>query len=441
MASDKQLTLSLEIPEDEPKSGDPIEPKSTFCSSLMVRVLDRSNLVRALKQVQRNKGAPGIDGMAVDDLPAFLKQHWPTIRQQLIEGTYRPKPVLRVEIPKPDGRKRKLGIPTVLDRLIQQAIAQIMQEEWDADFHGNSYGFRPHRNAHQAISHVQSTIREGYNWVVDCDLEVFFDNVNHDLLMAQLRARHEDRMILQLINRYLKAGVCINGIKQASLNGVPQGGPLSPVLSNIVLNNLDWELEKRKLRFARYADDFQVYVKSERAGNRVMNSLQRFIGESLRLTVNTQKSAVGRPWERSFLGFTFSRRELKIKVSDKALVKLKATVKQLSRRTRGHSITQIIAELRKSLLGWKAYFDIAEILSPLRDLDKWIRRRLRCYLLKQWGSKGYRMLRRLGVDRFLAWNTAKSAHGFWRLSGSPALTKALPNRYFKNLGLPELAAR
>ena len=407
----------------------------------MARALDRNNLVRALKQVQRNKGAPGVDGMTVDDLPAFLKRHWPKIRQQLIEGTYRPKPVLRVEIPKPDGRKRKLGIPVVLDRLIQQAIAQIMQEEWDCEFHNNSYGFRPHRNAHQAIGHAQAVIRNGCDWVVDCDLEAFFDNVNHDLLMTQLRSRHKDLILLRLINRYLKAGVCINGMKQASLKGVPQGGPLSPVLSNIVLNNLGWELEKRNLRFARYADDFVVLVSSKTAGERVMNSLQCFIGESLRLTVNTRKSAVGRPWERSFLGFTFSRRELKVKVSDKALSKLKGTVKQLSRRTRGHSITQIITELRKSLLGWKAYFDIAEILSPLRDLDKWVRRRLRCYILKQWGGKGYRMLRRLGVDRFLAWNTAKSAHGPWRLSGSPALTKALPNRYFKNLGLPELAAR
>jgi len=441
MASVKQLSLSLENPEDEPETGDPIEPKSTFCSSLMVRVLDRNNLVRALKQVQRNKGAPGVDGMTVDDLPAFLKQYWPTIRQQLVDGTYHPKPVLRVEIPKPDGRKRKLGIPTVLDRLIQQAIAQIMQEEWDGKFHNNSYGFRPHRNAHQAIKYAQTVVRSGYNWVVDCDLEAFFDHVNHDLLMTQLKRHHDDNTLLRLINRYLKAGVCINGMKQACLKGVPQGGPLSPVLSNIVLNNLDWELEKRQLRFARYADDFMVFVKSETAGKRVMNSLQRFVGESLRLTVNTQKSAVGRPWERSFLGFTFSRRELKVKVSDKALAKLKATVKQLSRRTRGHSIIQIITELRKSLLGWKAYFGISEILSPLRDLDKWIRRRLRCYILKQWGRKGYRMLRRLGVSRFLAWNTAKSAHGSWRLSGSPALTQALPNRYFKNLGLPELAAR
>ena len=377
----------------------------------MVRVLDRNNLIRALKQVQRNKGAAGVDGMTVDKLPDFLKQHWPKIKRQLAEGTYHPKPVLRVEIPKPDGSKRKLGIPAVLNRLIQQAIAQIMQEEWDSQFHNNSYGFRPHRNAHQAIGYAQSVIRDGYNWVVDCDLEAFFDQVNHDLLMNQLKAHHDDVTLLRLNNCYLKADVCINGTKQASMKGVPQGGPLSPVLSNIVLNNLDWELEKRNFRFARYADDSVIFVSSKAAGERVMKSLQRFLGESLRLTVNTQKSAVGRPWERSFLRFTFSRRELKVKVSGKALTKLKTTIKQLSRRTRGHSILQIIAELRKSLLGWKAYFDISEILSPLRDLDKWIRRRLRSYVWKQWGRRGYRMLRRLGVDRRLAWNTAKSAHG------------------------------
>ena len=407
----------------------------------MSRVLDRNNLVRALKQVQRNKGAPGIDRMTVDDLPDFLKRHWVLIRQQLIEGTYSPKPVLRVEIPKPDGRKRKLGIPTVLDRLIQQAIAQVLQQEWECEFHNNSYGFRPHRNGQQAVRYVQDNLRAGWGWIIDCDLEAFFDCVNHDLLMTQLKIKHQDQGFLRLINRYLKAGVEINGRKSATTEGVPQGGPLSPVLSNVVLNNLDWELERRGHRFARYADDFVILTKSQQRGEQVMKSLQRFIGESLRLRVNTHKSAVGRPWERDFLGFTFGKRELKIKVSEKSLVKLKATVKMLSRRTRGHSIVQVIAELRKSLLGWKAYFGIAEILSPLRDLDKWIRRRLRCYIFKQWGSKGYRMLRRLGVDRFLAWNTAKSAHGYWRLSGSPALTRALPNRYFKNLGLPELAAR
>jgi RNA-directed DNA polymerase len=441
MAPVKQLNLPLGNPEGELEMGDSTEPKSTFCSSLLNRVLERNNLVRALKQVRRNKGAPGIDGMSVDELPDFLRQHWPKIRQQLIDGRYRPKPVKRVEIPKPDGRKRKLGIPTVLDRMIQQAIAQVLQEEWDTDFHDNSYGFRPNRNAHQAIRYAQETIQQGYRWVVDCDLEAFFDNVNHDKLMTQLKDRHRDPMLLRLINRYLKAGVQIDGTTKASIEGVPQGGPLSPVLSNIVLNQLDWELTTREHRFVRYADDFVVFVKSQPAGERVMQSLQRYIDDSLRLKVNTQKSAVDRPWKRTFLGFTFSKRGLKIKVSDKALMKLKATVRMLSRRTRGHTLLQVIAEIRKSLLGWKAYFDISEVLSPLRDLDKWIRRRLRSYVWKQWGRKGYRMLRRLGVKRQLAWNTAKSAHGPWRLSASPALYSALPNKYFQNLGLPELVAR
>jgi len=441
MAPVKQLSLSLEQAEGESEMGNPIEPKSTFCSSLLTRVLERNNLVRALKQVRRNKGAPGIDSMTVDELPDFLSQHWPRIRQQLIDGVYSPKPVKRVEIPKPDGGKRKLGIPTVLDRFIQQAIAQILQEEWDSDFHDNSYGFRPNRNAHQAIRYAQTTLQQGYHWVIDCDLEAFFDRVNHDLLMMQLKDKHQDPSLLRLINRYLKAGVRIDGMTKASIEGVPQGGPLSPILSNIVLNQLDWELSTRGHRFVRYADDFVVFVKSQGAGERVMQSLQRYLGDSLRLKVNAQKSAVDRPWNRTYLGFTFSRRGLKIKVSNKALLKLKATVRMLSRRTRGHSLLQVIAEIKKSLLGWKAYFDIAEVLSPLRDLDKWIRRRLRSYVWKQWGRKGYRMLRRLGVKRQLAWNTAKSAHGPWRLSASPALYYAMPNKYFMNLGLPELVAR
>lgn len=441
MASVKQLPLSLAKPEDESEMGNLAEPKSTFCSSLIDRVLERNNLLRALKQVRRNKGAPGIDGMTVDDLPDYLKRYWLNIRQQIIDGRYRPKPVRRVEIPKPDGRKRKLGIPTVLDRFIQQAIAQVLQVEWDSDFHSNSYGFRPHRNAHQAIRYAQETARNNYHWVVDCDLEAFFDGVNHDLLMERLKAKHPDPSLLRLINRYLKAGVQINNTIEACIEGVPQGGPLSPILSNIVLDQLDWELERRRHRFVRYADDFVVFVKSREAGERVMKSLQRYIGESLGLKVNTQKSAVDQPWNRSFLGFTFSKRDLRIKVADKSLLKLKDTIRMLSRRTRGHSLKRVIAELRKSLLGWKAYFDTAEVLSPLRDLDKWIRRRLRSYVWKQWGRKGYRMLRRLDVDRWLAWNTAKSAHGPWRLSASPALYQALPNRYFKNLGLPELAAR
>jgi group II intron reverse transcriptase/maturase len=440
MASVEQLELCLPLAEDELDSGDRVEPKSETESSLMLRVLERENLIRALKQVKRNQGAPGIDGMTVEAFPDYLKHYWPIIRQQLLDGSYRPKPVRRVEIPKPDGDKRKLGIPTVLDRFIQQAIAQVLQEDWDGDFHKHSYGFRRHRSAHQAIRHAQATIHSGNRWVVDCDLDAFFDRVNHDRLMHQLKQRTEDD-VLRLINRYLKAGVRVGDKTMASVEGVPQGGPLSPVLSNIVLNDLDWELDRRGHHFARYADDVWIFVSSREAGERVLAGLQRYVSESLGLKVNTQKSAVDRPWKRTFLGITFSRRGQRIKVSAKALQKLKATVRRLSRRTRGHSLNRIIAELRETLLGWKAYFAISEVLSPLRDVDKWLRRKLRCYLWKQWGRGGYRALRKLGVERQLAWNTAKSAHGPWRLSASPALYHALPNRYFRDLGLPELATR
>jgi len=414
---------------------------SHLCSPFMAQVFERENLIRALKQVQRNKGAPGIDGMTVDDLSGYLKQHWKSLKANLLEETYRPTAVKRVEIPKPDGSKRKLGIPTVIDRFIQQAIAQVLQQHWDKDFHDHSYGFRPKRSAHQAVRYAQQTIQSGYTWLVDLDLKSFFDEVNHDRLMKRLQLRMTDKVLLRLINRYLKAGVQINGKNVTSIKGVPQGGPLSPVLSNIILDELDWELEQRHHKFARYADDCIIFVKSNIAGERVMKSITHFIEASLRLKVNTQKSAVDRPGNRTFLGFTFSRRGSKLKVSHKAILKLKATVRQLSRRTRGHKLMHVIADLKRTLLGWKAYFDISEVLSPLRDIDKWIRRKLRCYIWKQWGRAGYRNLRRLGIDVRLAWNTSKSAHGPWRLSASPALYRALSNRYFRDLGLPQLAAR
>lgn len=427
--------------EDESKTSDDIEPKPKTTSSLMAQVLDRDNLTRALKQVKRNKGAPGIDGITVDALSAYLKQYWPRIKMHLALGTYHPKPARRVEIPKPDGRKRKLGIPGVVDRLIQQAIAQVLQSTWDDSFHDHSYGFRPNKSAHQAIRHAQSTIRSGKDWVVDCDIESFFDEVNHDVLMTRLRTKVKDDDLLELIKRYLKAGVWAGGKPVRSTKGVPQGSPLSPVLSNILLNDLDWELERRGYQFARYADDFQIYVGSQEAGERLMTHLQHYLGDVLRLKVQKTKSAVDRPCKRTFLGFGFSRRGCRLKVSDNATEKLKAKVRQLSRRTRGHSMRQIMAELKKSLLGWKAYFGIAEVMSPLRDLDKWVRRKLRCYVWKQWGRSGYRQLRRRGVSRQLAWNTAKSAHGPWRLSASPALARGLPNSYFRDLGLPELCPR
>lgn len=440
-ASDPQRKLAAAQPLDEPVAGSDGQPESIPPCALLAQVLERANLQRALKQVRRNQGAPGIDGMTVEELPEYLKHHWLDIRAQLEAGHYRPQPVKRVEIPKGDGKTRPLGIPTVLDRFIQQAIAQIISAHWEPHFHPHSYGFRPHRSAHQAIRHVQATIRQGYGWVVDMDLQSFFDRVNHDRLMARLKTRTPDADVLRLINRFLKAGVVVDGKTEATLTGVPQGGPLSPVLANVVLDELDWELDRRGHRFARYADDANILVKSKRAGERVMASVTRLVSDSLRLTVNPLKSAVDRPWKRKFLGFTVSRNDKKLKVADKALDKLKDRVRELTRRTRGNRIEVIATELRESLLGWKAYFGVAEVLSPLRDIDKWIRRKLRCYIWKQWGPAGYRQLRKRGVSVREAWNTSKSAHGPWRLSKTPALALALPLRYFETLGVPSLAAR
>ena len=440
-ASDNRLMPAVAVSRDEPVAGEPESPESIANTTLLECVLRRDNLQRALKQVRQNQGAPGIDGMTVDELPEYLRHRWPEIRARLIAGSYRPQPVRRVEIPKPDGRKRLLGIPTVLDRFIQQAIAQVVSAQWEPHFHERSYGFRPRRSAHQAVRQLQADIREDRRWVVDLDMEAFFDRVNHDRLMDRLKRRVGDRSLLRLINRYLKAGVRVGKNTEATTMGVPQGGPLSPVLANVVLDELDWELDRRGHRFARYADDCNIVVGSERAGERVMQSVTRFIEDSLRLTVNARKSAVDRPWNRTFLGFTVSRNGTKLKVADKAIDKLKGRMRKLTRRTRGRRLAGIVAELRETLLGWKAYFGIAEVLSPLRDLDKWIRRKLRCYHWKQWGRAGYRELRRRGVSVREAWHTSKSAHGPWRLSKTPALALALPARYFRNLGLPCLVAR
>jgi group II intron reverse transcriptase/maturase len=426
-------------PVDEPVTGKPQATPSSEISTLMTEVLDKENLKRALAQVVRNKGAPGIDGMTVDELGEHLKTHWPGIRAQLAAGSYYPKPVRRVEIPKPDGTKRQLGIPTVVDRFIQQAIAQVVQRCWEPHFHYNSYGFRPGRNAHQAMRHAQATIRQGYDWVVDIDLEAFFDRVNHDRLMVRVRQHVNAPDVLKLINRYLKGGVQVAGRTQATTQGVPQGGPLSPVLANVVLDELDWTLQRQGHRFARYADDCNIFVKSKRAGERIMQNVTRYLRESLRLTVNAQKSAVDRPANRKFLGFTVSKKDARIKVADKAIEKLKDTIRLLTHRTRGHRLSDIVQELKTALTGWKAYFGIAEVLSPLREIDKWVRRRLRCYAWKQWGSAGYRELRKRGVSVREAWNMAKSAHGPWRLSKTPALNLALPARLFRHMGLPALA--
>jgi hypothetical protein len=447
-ASDKHNAANAAVPPtqsdrpasvDEPIAGEPQSTPSSKFSTLMTEILHKENLKRALERVKRNKGAPGIDGMSVDELGAHLKAHWPSIRAQLVAGTYQPKPVKRVEIPKPDGRMRLLGIPTVVDRFIQQAVAQVVQQHWEPHFHPNSYGFRPGRNAHQAMRHAQATIRQGYGWVVDIDLQAFFDTVNHDRLMVRVRSHVPAPDVLKLINRFLKGGVQVNGQRQATTQGVPQGGPLSPVLANVVLDELDWKLQTQGHRFARYADDCNIFAKSKRAGERIMRNVTRYLSDTLRLTVNANKSAVDRPANRKFLGFTVSKRGAKIKVADKAIEKLKHTIRELTRRTRGHRLSDIVQELKTALTGWKAYFGIAEVLSPLRDIDKWVRRRLRCYLWKQWGSAGYRELRKRGISVREAWNTSKSAHGPWRLSKTPALSLALPLKLFRQMGLPELA--
>jgi|GraSoiStandDraft_57_1057295.scaffolds.fasta_scaffold45200_3 RNA-directed DNA polymerase len=409
---------------------------------LMEEVCERENCKQALARVKANKGSTGVDGMTVLELPEFLKQHWPTIREQLLRGTYQPQPVRRVEIPKPDGGgMRKLGIPSVLDRFIQQAVMQVLQRKWDRTFSDHSYGFRPGRSAHQAVAAAQQYIAAGYRWVVDLDLEKFFDRVNHDKLMAKIAERVRDKRLLKLIRAFLRAGVMEGGLVSPVDEGTPQGGPLSPLLSNIVLDELDRELERRGLRFARYADDSNIYVRSRRAGERVMESLTRFITAKLKLTVNQQKSAVARPWDRKFLGFSFTSAGIpKRRIAPKAVDRFKERVRDLTSRSRGVSIEQMAEELSRYLRGWLGYFGKCETPSVLMGLDHWLRRRLRSAIWKQWkrGPARFAELRKRDVNVQLAAQTASSALGPWRLANSPALSFALPNAYFSSLGIPRL---
>lgn len=411
---------------------------------LMEEVCERENCKQALARVKSNKGSAGVDGMIVQQMPEFLKQYWPVIREQLLSGTYKPQPVKRVEIPKPDGGIRKLGIPTVLDRFIQQAMMQVLQRRWDRTFSEHSYGFRPGRSAHQAVEQAQKYIAEGYRWVVDLDLEKFFDRVNHDRLMAKIAERVGDKRMLKLIRAFLTVGVLEEGLVNPVDEGTPQGGPLSPLLSNIVLDEFDRELEQRGLRFARYADDSNIYVRSKRAGERVMDSLKRFLMTKLKLKVNELKSAVAQPWERKFLGFSFTaNREPKRRIAPKAVDRFKERVRELTSRTKGVSIEQMAEDLNRYLRGWIGYFGKCETPSVLEGLEKWIRRRLRSVVWKQWkrGSLRFAELRKRDVSKDLAAKTAGSAHGPWRLAKSPALSIALPNAYFDSLRIPKLTAR
>jgi RNA-directed DNA polymerase len=406
---------------------------------LMEEVCERDNLKEALRRVKANKGSAGIDRMTVDQLDDYLKQHWPVIREQLLSGTYEPRPVRRVEIPKPDGRVRKLGIPTVLDRLIQQAVLQVLQRRWDRTFSEGSYGFRPGRSAHQAVARAQKYIADGYGWCVDLDLEKFFDRVNHDKLMGQIAKRVEDKRLLKLTRAFLNAGVMENGLVSPSMEGTPQGGPLSPLLSNVVLDELDRELERRGLRFVRYADDCNIYVRSERAGQRVMESIPRFITHKLKLKVNETKSAVARPQERKFLGFSFTDGpEVKRVIAPKALDRFKRRIREITSRTKSVGIRATMAELVPYLRGWRGYFGFCETPEVLLGLIRWVRLRLRAALWRQWKTPRRRRaaLLELGVRPRLAANTAGSGLGPWYLARAKALSVGLSNAYFQALGLP-----
>jgi RNA-directed DNA polymerase len=382
--------------------------------------------------------------MTVEQLPGDLVEHWPALRDQLLQGTYRPQPVKRVEIPKPGGQgMRKLGIPTVLDRFLQQAVLQVLQPDWDRTFSPHSYGFRPHRSAQQAVAQAQQYVAEGYGWVVDLDLEKFFDRVNHDKLLGHVAKRITDQRVLRLLQAFLTAGVLEQGLVSPTAEGTPQGGPLSPLLSNLVLDTLGRELERRGHRFVRYADDCNIYVRSARAGQRVMASLTRFITTTLKLTVNSAKSAVAPPGERTFLGFSFTRPPVpRRRLAPSTVIRLKVKVRGLTRRTRGVSLETMVQQLSIYLRGWRGYFGFCQTPSVLTHLDEWIRHRLRSVVWKQWkrGRTRFLELRRRGVGLALAANTAGSAHGPWRLSHSRALDLALPKAFFVTLGLPELAA-
>ena len=430
MACDEGPVLpAADSPTESPTSSD----------RLMESICDPENLEIAMAKVIANGGAPGVDGMRVTQLEKYFERHADRIIGELLAGTYQPQPVQRVEILKPDGGVRKLGIPTAVDRVIQQAILLVLSPQWDETFSEHSFGFRPGRSAHDAVAQAQEYLEEGYTWVVDMDLEKFFDRVNHDVLMSRVARRVEDKRLLKLIRAFLNSGVMVDGLAEATPEGTPQGGPLSPLLSNLLLDELDRELEARGLRFARYADDCNIYVRSQRAGERVLQSVTRWLDKKLRLKVNQSKSAVDRPWKRKFLGFTFTTgRKRSIARTSKA--KFKKRIRQLTKRNRGTSLTRVVGELRSYLLGWRGYFGFCQTRSVLRGFDSWIHRRLRCYAWKQWktGPRRFTELRRLGIGKALAARTAGSRKGYWHISRSPALNMALSRAYLTELGLPLL---
>jgi RNA-directed DNA polymerase len=416
-------------------------PREESGSNLMEQVLTRENLLAALKRVERNGGAPGVDGIPTERLRDQIRAEWDRIRQELLTGTYRPQPVRRVEIPKPGGGKRLLGIPTGMDRLIQQALLQVLTPIFDPTFSEHSFGFRPGRRGHDAVRRAQQYVEEGYDWVVDMDLEKFFDRVNHDVLMARVVRRVQDKRVLRLIRRYLQAGVMVDGVVMDTEEGTPQGGPLSPLLANILLDDLDKELERRGHRFVRYADDCNIYVRSRRAGERVMASVRRFLQERLRLKVNEEKSAVDRPWRRKFLGFSmYKNRGVRIRLAPQTVGRVKAKLRELTRRNRSESMQERIRKVNAYLRGWIGYYALADTPSVFQALEGWLQRRLRACVWKQWKRvrTRYRELRALGLPEWVVHQYANSRKGPWRMAGGP-LNRALGSAYWRTQGLLSLS--
>lgn len=421
-----------------PASDDPPTVKT---STLMDQVVCTSNMVEAYQRVRRNGGAPGVDGMTIDETWTWCGKHWSDVRNQLLDGTYVPQPVRRVDIPKSGGGQRMLGIPTVLDRLIQQAMLQVLQPIFDPTFSESSFGFRPGRSAHQAVQAAQGHIADGHRWVIDMDLEKFFDRVNHDVLMARLARRIEDKRILKVVRAYLQAGMMDNGVATPRDQGTPQGGPISPLLSNVLLDELDRELEKRGHRFARYADDCNIYVRSKRAGRRVLDSITRYLETRLRLQVNDEKSAVDRPWNRTFLGYSFTwHRNPKPKVAPASVRRFKQILKEVFRWGRGRNIRQTIRHIVPKLRGWVAYFKLSEVKNVFERLDRWIRRRLRCILWRQWKrpKTRYQKLMACGLSASRAAQSAGNGHGPWWNAGASHMNYAVTTKRLRRCGLISL---
>jgi len=413
---------------------------------LLERILSRDNLNSAYKKVKRNKGSHGVDGMTVKELLSYLTIHGEALKESILGGTYKPQPVRRVEIPKPDGGVRLLGVPTVVDRVIQQAVAQVLTPLYEKKFSNSSYGFRPNRNAHQAIEQSRTYINEGYTWTVDIDLEKYFDTVNQDKLMRLISQDVKDGRVISLIRKFLVSGVMVNGVVMETEEGFAQGGNISPLLSNIMLHELDCELEKRGLRFCRYADDCNIYVKSKRAAERVMQSITRFIEEDLKLKVNQTKSTVDRPWKLKFLGFSFYYHfklgEYRVRVHEKSIKRFKAKLKELTGRSNGMSMDKRLQKLKQAIQGWVNYFQIADMKTLTKNLDEWLRRRVRMVIWKTWKRIRTRFtnLQRLGLDKSKAWEYANTRKGYWRTSGSPILHRTLTNKILEKRGLVNISA-